>query len=105
MAIENIGDISNYKLNLVETTNTKQTTSDNASIFEAFLNSSSKMYSETNALQKEAEMSQLAFATGESDNILEVMLAQEKATTALNFTVQVTNKLVEAYKEIQQIQL
>ncbi len=103
MAIDKIGLLDNYKLNLVDQTNNKA--SKNSEVFETFLNASSKMYSETNAIQKDVEAKQLAFATGESDNILEVMLAQEKATTALNFTVQVTNKVIEAYREIMQVQL
>ncbi len=107
MAIESLGNINNnFSLNLIDNVQDSSVkTSDNASIFETFLDASSKMYSETNALQKDVEAKQIAFATGESDNILDVMLAQEKATTALTFTVQVTNKLVEAYKEIMQVQL
>ncbi len=107
MAIESLGNINNnFSLNLIDNIeDTSSKTSNNSAVFETFLDASSKMYGETNALQKDVEAKQIAFATGESDNILEVMLAQEKATTALTFTVQVTNKLVEAYKEIMQIQL
>lgn len=72
-----------------------------SSIFDASMN----MIDETNAYQQEAKQLQLDFASGKNDNILEVTLAQEKAMSALNFTVQVTNKLMEAYKEIMQIQL
>ncbi len=105
MAIESIGALDNYKLNLVENSSVTEKTSENAAMFETFLNASTKMYSETDALQKDVTEKQIAFATGETDNILDVMLAQEKATTALNFTVQVTNKVLDAYKEIMNIQL
>lgn len=71
------------------------------SIFDASLN----MINETNAYQQEAKQLQLDFASGKTDDILEVTLAQQKAMSALSFTVQVTNKLVDAYKEIMQIQL
>ncbi len=107
MAIESLGNLSNnFSLNLIDNVKDSSVkTSDNASIFETFLDASAKMYGDTNALQKDVEAKQIAFATGENDNILDVMLAQEKATTALTFTVQVTNKLVDAYKEIMQVQL
>lgn len=105
MEISNIGSLDNYKLNLVDKTDNKSIVNDNASIFETFLDASTKLYSETNALQNDVTNKQIAFATGESDNILEVMLAQEKANTSLTFTTQVTNKLIEAYREIMQVQL
>lgn len=106
MAIESIGLVDNFSLNLIDKVKDDSTQiSDNATIFETFLDASSKMYNETNALQKEVEAKQIEFATGDTDNILDVMLAQQKANTALTFTVQVTNKVVEAYKEIMQIQL
>ncbi len=104
MAIENIGALGSLKLNLIDS-NVANKTSENGSVFETFLNASSKMYDETNSLQQDVAQKQLDFATGKTDNILDVMLAQEKATTALTFTVQVTNKVIEAYKEIMSIQI
>ncbi len=104
MSIENISLFENNKLNLIDKA-TKPSTLENTAMFEMFLDASSKMYSETNTLQQDVATKQIEFATGESDDILGVMLAQEKATTALNFTVQVTNKVMESYKEIMSIQL
>lgn len=114
MSIYNIGaneissanTIDNYSLNLIDDVKDESSkTATNSSIFETFLNASSKMYNTTNELQKDVSQKQVEFATGQSDDILSVMLAQEKATTALSFTVQVTNKVIESYKEIMQIQL
>ncbi len=73
--------------------------------FASFFDASINMIDETSSYQKEAKQLQLDFAAGKTDNILEVTLAQEKAMTALNFTTQITNKLVDAYREILQIQL
>ncbi len=107
MSIDKIGQLDTYGLNLVEQADRKydKDGKTSGSIFEAVLDASSKMYSETNALQQTVEAKQLDFATGKTDNILDVMMAQEKALTSLNFTVQVTNKVIEAYKEIMQVQL
>ncbi len=74
-------------------------------IFDAFLSASTEMLEKTNQYQKTAEIEQMKFATGESDDVLAVMMANQNATTSLNFTVQVTNKVLEAYTQIMQIQL
>lgn len=104
MSIDKISTLGNFNIGQIEK-NEKSTISGNGSIFDTFLEASSKMYSETNALQKQAESSQIAFATGKTDNVLDVMLSQEKAITSLNYTVQITNKVIEAYKELMQVQL
>lgn len=40
------------------------------------------------------------FMTGKNDNIHNLMIAQEKSGILLQFTMQVRNQLLEAYKEI-----
>lgn len=74
-------------------------------VFDNVLTSVMGLISETNDYQILADKAQLDFITGKNDSMLSVMLAQEKAYAALNFTVQVTNKIVDAYKEIMRIQL
>src|SRR5690606_6048498 len=44
-------------------------------------------------------------ATGKVDNIHEVMIASEKASLSLELTMQVRNKVVEAYHEYMRIQI
>lgn len=60
---------------------------------------------ETNSLQKVADQKSLDFALGKSDNIHEVMMAQEQASIALQFTVQLRNSLLDAYNEIMRMQI
>lgn len=104
MAIDKISNLGNFNIGQIEK-NEKSTIAGSGSIFDTFLQASSKMYGETNALQKQAESAQIAFATGKTDNVLDVVLAQEKATTSLSYTVQITNKVIDAYKELMQVQL
>ena len=59
----------------------------------------------TNAYLNTANKAQLDFAAGKTDDILAVILAQEKAYSSLNFTVQVTNRVIEAYREIMRMQI
>ncbi len=73
--------------------------------FTSFFDASINMLNQTNNYQADAKQLQLDFASGKTDDMLAVTLAQEKAMTALNFTVQVTNKFMDAYNEIMRIQL
>ncbi|MGI6537606.1 MAG: flagellar hook-basal body complex protein FliE [Caldicoprobacterales bacterium] len=58
-----------------------------------------------NELQLRAEEANMQLITGEAESIHSVMLAAEEARLALELTVQIRNKLVEAYQEINRIQL
>jgi len=73
--------------------------------FSSALDAALAILNETNDYQKTAEALQLDLAAGRTDNILSVLLAQEKAFSSLNFTVQVTNKIIEGYREIMRMQL
>lgn len=55
---------------------------------------------EVNQLQFDADRSVEDLALGRADSIHEAVIALEKASTALQFTIQVTKKAVEAYQEI-----
>ncbi|MEC0244766.1 flagellar hook-basal body complex protein FliE [Paenibacillus chitinolyticus] len=45
------------------------------------------------------------FAKGELSDVHQLMIASEKASLGLEFTVQVRNKVVEAYQEVMRMQL
>ncbi|MCP3031190.1 flagellar hook-basal body complex protein FliE [Halobacillus sp. A1] len=46
-----------------------------------------------------------ALANGEIDDLHEVMIASEKASVTMQTTVEMRNKVVEAYKEIMRMQV
>ena len=60
---------------------------------------------QVNDLQLDAEAAINGLATGKSDNVTEVMAAVEKADLAFKNLMAVRNKIVEAYKEIQQMRI
>lgn len=62
-------------------------------------------FNETNQNQKNAEDLSLKLAMGESKNVHEAMLGLEKANLSMQFTVQVRNKVIEAYQEIMRMQV
>ncbi len=59
----------------------------------------------TNAYLSDAENEKLRWALGETDNTNELGIALQKASTALQYTVAVRDKFIEAYKEIMQMQI
>lgn len=59
----------------------------------------------TNNLLIEADKLADDFAAGNTDNLHQVILAAEKADIALQFTLQIRNKIMDAYNEIMRMQI
>lgn len=59
----------------------------------------------TNSYLSDAENEKLRWALGETENTHELSIALQKASTALSYTVAVRDKLLEAYREIMQMQI
>jgi flagellar hook-basal body complex protein FliE len=57
-----------------------------------------------NTLQKERSAMTDVFASGQSQNVHELMISMQKAGLAMNMTAAVRNKVMEAYKELARIQ-
>lgn len=74
-------------------------------MFDAILNSAISNINSTNSLLSDAENAEISFALGETDNAHDLMIALNKASTALNYTIAVRDKFLEAYKEIMQMQI
>ena len=73
--------------------------------FSSILDSMMNSLDQTNTLQNQAEAAAIEFALGESDNTHDLLIAQTKANTALQYTVAVRDKLIEAYQQIMQMQI
>ena len=58
---------------------------------------------ETNDLQNSAEQEEIRFALGESDNTHDLLVAETKASVALQYTVAVRDKIIDAYKQLMQM--
>ena len=57
-----------------------------------------------NELQRDRSAMITSFASGEHQNVHELMIAMQKASLAMNMTSAVRNKVMEAYKELSRIQ-
>lgn len=62
-------------------------------------------FQKSNQLQKEADDLTQKLLVGEVEHLHEVTIAAEQANLALQLTVQIRNKLVEAYQEISRMQI
>ena len=58
-----------------------------------------------NGLQVQADVQAERLATGEAENVHDAVIALEKASLALELTIQVAKKAIEAYQEIHRIQV
>lgn len=83
----------------------KSVSETNGDAFSNILSSAMKMIKETNDLSNAANAEQMNFALGYSDNTHDLAIAQQKAALSLQYTVAVKNKLIEAYKEIMNMQI
>lgn len=56
-------------------------------------------------MQRHADRAIEDFATGERDDLENVIIATQKADTAFRMLLQVRNKVMEAYEEVKQIRV
>ena len=87
---------------MLETLGVKKTA---ASFGEIFQKAVADQLSATNELIRGADQKGIDFALGKTDDIAEVMAAQEIANASLQFTVQLRNSFLEAYNEIMRLQV
>ena len=71
----------------------------------SFADTLAQSLDKVNTLQKEADVAIQDFITGDKRNIHETMLAVGKADLAFRLTMQVRNKMVEAYQEVMRMQV
>lgn len=75
------------------------------SLEDGFANYLKDALTKVSDLEKQSTALTEAFAAGKTDNIHQVMIAAEKADIALQFTMQIRNKIMDAYNEIMRMQI
>lgn len=91
---------SEYLTQVLERSTKKSDTS-----FDAIFQSALDMVKNTNEISSAAEAEELKMALGYSDNANDLTAALTKAELAVQYTVTVKNKVLEAYREIMNIQV
>lgn len=80
-------------------------TKESEDMFSSILKAAIDNVNNTNDLLSAAENEEIKWALGESENTHQLTIALQKASTALQYTVAVRDKFMEAYKEIMQLQI
>ncbi|MBD5550761.1 MAG: flagellar hook-basal body complex protein FliE [Lachnospiraceae bacterium] len=73
--------------------------------FGSLLDTAIKNFNLTNSYISDKEDMELKWAMGEVDNPHDLTIALSKASQALNYTVAIRDRLLDAYKEIMQMQI
>lgn len=102
MAIDGVSGFSAISPSLFDNTSKIQSEENNGMGFADYLKDA---LNKTNDLQLDSEKTTNEFAAGKTDNIHQVMIASEKADISLQFTMQIRNKILDAYNEIMRIQI
>lgn len=76
----------------------------NNATFETLFQSALSMINETNDFTNAVKEEEIKYALGYSENTHDLQAAQAKANMSLQYTIAVRNKLLEAYKEIINLQ-
>lgn len=71
--------------------------------FGKFFDQAVELLENTNTMQKNVEQKQIDFITGKSDDMIGLVMAESRASSAIQFTSQITNKILTAYQEIMRI--
>ncbi len=95
MRIDNIQPITTLLQNEVRGAETEDS---------GFVDILKKAVQDVNQTQKAADIIAEKFTIGEIDNAHQVTIAAEQAKLALDLTVAIRNKVVDAYKEIMRMQ-
>lgn len=103
-SILGISGLSGIDANLYTTSlNQTEETTNNAA-FEALFQSALEMVQETDYWTNQVEEEEIKYAMGQADSTLDLMIAQTKANMSLQYTLAVRNGVIDAYKEIMNLQ-
>jgi len=89
----------------VQNTQSAVKTPDGGTMFDSILGAAVDNINTTNNYLSDAENAEISWALGETDNTHDLAISLRKASTALQYTVAIRDKFMEAYKEIMQMQI
>lgn len=73
--------------------------------FESLLHTAIDNLNTTNNYLSDAEDEEIKWMLGETENAHDLSIALQKASTALQFTVAIRDKVLDAYRELLQMQI
>lgn len=103
---QNARDIGlNSSYGLIGKVNKQESLSADGTMFDALLNTAIENVKTTNNYLSDAENEEIKFALGETENTHDLTIALQKASTALQYTVAIRDKVLDAYKELMNMQI
>lgn len=96
---------NNVRVNTLTGSLTDGTKKTDGTMFDAFLNTAIDNIKTTNSYLSDMENEEIKFALGETENTHDLMIAIQKASTALQYTVTIRDRIIDAYKELMQMQI
>ena len=105
-AVTSLGnDYVNKVSDLLTNNSVTSTTTSQDSTFDSIFNSVSGLLDSTNNYIQQAQQAEVDFALGNMTNTHELGVYQQQANIALQYTVAIRDKALEAYKEIMNMQI
>ena len=102
LSLGSISDVSTLTGTLSEK---KSTDTVDGTLFDAILNTAIENINTTNSYLSDAENEEIRFMLGETESTHDLTIALQKASTALQYTVAIRDRVMDAYKEIMQMQI
>lgn len=103
-----ISALTNISSSMLKTTAAKSegsTVSESQDLFGTMFNTALDNINTTNSYLSDAEDAEISFALGETDNTHDLTIALQKASTALQYTIAIRDKFLDAYNEIMNMQI
>ena len=105
-AVNSLGnDYINKVSDLLTNNSVTKTDTSGDSTFDSVFNSVSGLLDSTNSYIQQAQQAGVDYALGNMTNTHELGVYQQKANIALQYTVAIRDKALEAYKEIMNMQI
>lgn len=98
-AINGVTDLSKYAVN-----GTSSSAEDKTTAFDDIFNAAMNQINDTNNYTNAAEKAETDYALGLNDSTTDLLVAQQKASMSLQYTVAIRNSVLDAYKEIMNLQ-
>lgn len=105
MDIMSLRNVSSGMMKEAISNSNKIAKNENQDLFGTMFQTALDNINTTNQYLSDAENAEISFALGETDNTHDLTIALQKASTALQYTVAVRDKFLEAYKEIMNMQI
>ncbi len=105
MDIMSLRNVSSGMMKEAVSNSNKIAQGNNQNLFGTLFQTALDNINTTNQYLSDAENAEISFALGETDNTHDLTIALQKASTALQYTVAVRDKFLEAYKEIMNMQI